>query len=148
MWHVSIEFTTIQMMKTGFILLILFLIFFCSFCWCWQNCWPSLFKLSLCERWLLVLLMLVDLLTITYLSALVIRKLSAILHVHYIAISTTDLRSLIYVSYIHIDLPSTNDVINSPAHDKPTINLSTQNIQNDDDQATASVDSNNNQLEM
>ena len=24
----------------------------CLFCWYWWNWWPSLFKLSLCERWL------------------------------------------------------------------------------------------------
>ena len=37
----------------------------CSFrLYCW-NCWPSLFKLSLDERWLFVLLILLELLTIT-----------------------------------------------------------------------------------
>jgi hypothetical protein len=33
-------------------------------CWYWWNCWPLLFKLE-GERWLFVLLILVELLTIT-----------------------------------------------------------------------------------
>jgi hypothetical protein len=48
----------------------------CSFCWYWWNCWPSLWEVIVrfvdiggivdhhCERWLLVLLILVELLTI------------------------------------------------------------------------------------
>jgi len=36
----------------------------CLFCWYWWNCWPSLFKLE-GERWKFVLLILVELLTIT-----------------------------------------------------------------------------------
>ena len=48
----------------------------CLFCWYWWNWWPLLFKLSfLCwvsydERWLFVLLILVELMTITVLSFL------------------------------------------------------------------------------
>ena len=38
---------------------------YCLFCWYWLNCWPSLFKLSLGKRLLFVLLILVELLTIT-----------------------------------------------------------------------------------
>jgi len=37
----------------------------CLFCWYWWNWWPSLFKLSLCERWLFVLLIFVKLIIIT-----------------------------------------------------------------------------------
>ena len=37
----------------------------CLFCWYWWNCWPSLFKPSLGEMWVLAMLILVELLTIT-----------------------------------------------------------------------------------
>jgi hypothetical protein len=36
---------------------------FCLSCWYWWNCWPSLFKISLGERLLFILLILVELLT-------------------------------------------------------------------------------------
>jgi hypothetical protein len=38
---------------------------FYLFCWYWWNWWPSLFKRSLGESWLFVLLILVELMTIT-----------------------------------------------------------------------------------